>query len=164
MDSRRAQEGEGQECTYGFFGWGVPKHQVRLRDIAKIAKMKQSGGVLPFYNGTLYMLYQRETEKYSDFGGKKKEGETQTACAWRNAMAEGGFNREDVKEIFGEFSSKSYLCIIANLTKKPIAVKPNTSVRAVPSYHRIARDEEISGRLFIKDFEPTVKKIQRRYG
>ena len=121
--------------------------------------MKQSAGVLTFYDDKLYMLYQRETEKYSDFGGRVIQGETQTACAWRNAMAEGGFNEADVKEILGQYKSKSYLCIIANLNKEPIAVKPNTSVRVVPSYNTIAQNEEINGRLFIRGLQPKVNEI-----
>ena len=68
-------------------------------------------------------------------------------------------NEADVKEILGQYKSKSYLCIIANLNKEPIAVKPNTSVRVVPSYNTIAQNEEINGRLFIRGLQPKVNEI-----
>jgi len=126
--------------------------------------MKKSAGVLPFYGNSLHMLYDIDTELYSDFGGKKEESETQEECAWREALEEGGFTETDVVEYYGEFRSDSYLCILVRLNKAPVPVSKNTEVRQVNNYNEIAnfRYSKVNGRLFIKELQRYINMRMRR--
>ena len=98
--------------------------------------MTKAAGIVPIYDGRVYLIKQ-PGKKPSDFGGKLNARELANLTdnvvfdgACRKAKEEGGFAAENIIKVVRKFHNAKckYVIFVCEVNKEPVAVKAGTSI------------------------------------
>ena len=117
-------------------------------------KAKQSGGVIPRFDGEWYMLDQ--SGKLCDFGGKRKGNETLMNTALREFQEESGLTQDNITRVHGVYCGRFYGVIIVDVDKEPVAVEAGSTIVRMENYSSAG----VNGRLYISGLEYKMRAVE----
>jgi hypothetical protein len=122
-----------------------------------------NAGVIPWYDGALYLYQEEHGAKFTDAGGKKRLDERMMETALRECQEEIGIKPEDITKVHGVVLFKNYSVIVAEVDKRPVAQTPGSSVKRVEEYATVIKDGGRLGCFVNKGLPKLLKKIEDAY-